>query len=205
MTAGYSYSAHGTGWRFAPPAPLRSEDPIFFSAKKEGSNAVLKWAFTGAVNLRSVAIERRSYNSGWERIWEVQTNNVQRNTGVCAFTDRGLATGTQYYYRMCSDHGPAGLRFSAEAAVYIESDRSEGTLHVFPNPVHAAGCLNIDAPEGRNAILRLIPTRGGRMVEVRLNGSSALELACYELQPGGYRVELFDGSRTSGSKILVYK
>lgn len=195
---------HGNLSRFAqispqvPTAALAS----LVSIQAESDHIDLTW-YSGGNPGMAASLYRRTQQSGWAILSQISADG----TGYLRYRDEGVATGTQYGYRLGIMESGTQI-FVGEA--WATAERLEFALGgARPNPARS-GQLNIQfvLPSSENARLELFDLTGRRVAarEVGSLGPGRHDVNLAEgahLRAGLYLVRFTQGSRVKTARAIV--
>jgi hypothetical protein len=198
MFGGEGYATNGPGklncmWAIRSSSLILPVHLTNFSGMANGKNIMLSWATAEEINFRQINLQRSMDGSDFKTIGMIEGRG-QHAPANYTYTDwnaRSLYSG-RLLYRLEMMNNDGSSEFSN--VVLIPSDKTNGQLQVFPNPV--AGRLYANKPLARSekAFLEIISAQGSVMIQSQI-----------ELQPGNNAIETDVRSLSAGVYLLVIK
>ncbi len=145
----------GTVDRTQSPLPL---DLLKFTAKKEGSNAVLDWEMAEAGKWSKYEIQRAQVDMRFKKLAEVKADEKAK---IFGWVDEAPHEGTNYY-RLKAVNKQGVFEYSYINQLHFEGSDDMNQLFVFPNPITPGASMTLT---GANQIssLTLIDAVGKRI------------------------------------------
>jgi hypothetical protein len=180
------YGQKGTG-----PLPVELAS---FSSSISGSNVTLNWKTQSELNNAGYDIERKSYNSDWNKIAYVNGSGTTNHEINYSYSDNNLPTGRYSYRLKQMDYNGTSKHYYLTNEVIIGVPGKFSLNQNYPNPFNPVTKINFELPVNTNVKLTVFDVTG-RLISEIISG---------KLYTAGYHTIEFNASLLS-SGIYFYK
>jgi CshA-type fibril repeat protein len=171
---------------------------VSFTAKKEGTVAILNWATTQEANSDRFEIEQSLNGKVWNRIGKVESSGESKVLIKYSFTDVNPVAGSENLYRLKMIDNDETFAYSRIQSVKFDGIQAD--LTVYPNPVSDKLFIRDFAQVSQVNIYDL------KGVSVYQSGSSKNgEITVSNLPTGVYTVRITRSNGLQNSQKIVVK
>jgi len=176
-----------------------------FSAKKQGSDAILHWSTSAQINTSHFVVERSLDGNGFTPLGTVNAAGNSVNVQQYTYADRNMVTANvpMVYYRLKMVDLDGKYSYSATLPLRLNGKTDELTL--LPNPVKSNTTLVITTNSSQVVNYQITST-GGKIVRTGkanlMTGTNSLPLSLTELPAGKYVLHI-KGSAINKSTSFI--
>ena len=182
----------------AVPLPV---DLLSFTAKANGTAVLLNWSVANEASLSGYVVERSADAVAFTEISKVNAHN-KGTEDAYQQTDAAPMNGANYY-RLRIQGNDGNFKYSSVQSVNITTVVSHSVM-VYPNPMTAAGMINITVnPAPASGTVRIMDQTGRMLVQQSLDHTATTQLAPGTLAAGIYLIEVTTDGQTQLSKLVV--
>ncbi|THH41355.1 T9SS type A sorting domain-containing protein [Neolewinella litorea] len=189
------------GMGCASAAPVRW---LSFTVRPGKTGMDLVWTTTAEWDHDRFIVERSADGVAFRSIAEVRHGQVTPEGTTYRFRDEQFIPGYNYYrIRQVDTDGS----FSYSEVVELMSESSDGTPHIYPNPVRSGQPLIVTVPAGWSGATVMLEMRSasGQPVVIRrlIRPGSKIEMETDGLVPGLYLVRISDRGHWVSKRVVV--
>jgi hypothetical protein len=207
-TAIPSFSDFGIGieanYTYALPVEL-----IYFSAEKNGNDALLNWATASEINNAYFDIQRSTDGVTFEKIGQVAGAGNSTETINYAYTDNTLSSvnAPVVYYRLKQVDVDNNSQYSNIASVDITTATPVfKIISMYPNPFSDHFSVSYFSPESQSVTMSIYDVRGALVSEETVTAESGMNIYSIpnaaRLANGFYTMNINAGLQNYGIKML---
>lgn len=196
---------------FTYQAPVNSTLPVVlsaFTAKKNGSQAMLNWTTDVEENVSHFVVEKSLNSKDFTDAGVVFTEGNSALRREYSFKDDLKAiTGGLVYYRLRIVDMDGKYEHSATRIIKMEADNTAKSITVYPNPVISELRITLASGWQDKAVSILFINANGQSIK-RISNSIPGQTATVnisDLVPGLYLVQVSDGHETAVQRFIKTK
>lgn len=169
-----------------------------FEAFAKGETVQLHWRSANEINFSHFDIERSPDGRTWSLLGVVPGNGSADQVRSYQFTDsHPLPLG---YYRLRETDFGGSTTFSN--IISVEQPRSEGVVHVMPNPSHGRFRVQWDLPPETTTEMTVTDATG-RLVQQQQFSDTVKEIDLTGHAPGVYTLSLRNGNMVAHRRVVL--
>jgi hypothetical protein len=191
----YIYTAFGGGTVL--PVEL-----VYFNAKLENqNNAFLEWKTSSEINNEKFVIQKSYDGVNYYEIGEILGAGNSFETNSYTFTDSDI-TSEKVYYRLKQVDFDGHFKFYETKFLSLKSN---GDLHVFPNPIAKGDAIYFNTPFEGKCSIHVYNSMGELMyVQLIPNADLNSNIEIYTTFPAGnYFIQVFNDLELFSKSIIV--
>ncbi len=204
---------NGTTWQSdvsGLPLPI---ELVYFTAKVNENNVLLKWQTATEVNNYGFEIERSTEKVGWNKIGFVEGNGTSNSPKEYSFTDDVSQSG-KYSYRLKQIDIDGSYKYSNVVEVNVGSPEKFELKANYPNPFNPTTTIEYSIPNVRakdfSPVQLIIYDVLGRKIATLVNkkqspGNYSVNFNASNLTSGIYFYTLRAGNFTATRKMILIK
>lgn len=190
-------------WVQGAPLPVELID---LRASRQGENAVLlQWSSASESDFDAYWVERSGDGQSFEAIARIEGRGAPDAGASYSYLDRGLATGTTWYYRLRMDDVDGSVHYSPLRTVEIPA--VGGAFRLWPNPARKLVFLEMDMASEAKLRVRLLDCFGREAMPAQVfdtpSKPTTFTLPLEGLAPGVYVLQVEDARQILHRQKLV--
>jgi hypothetical protein len=193
----------GGGGTGAAPLPV---ELIHFTAQAMAhTTAELNWATATEIDNSHFVIERSYDGLTFEAIDRVEGNGTSNEVLPYAYTDRGIAQGSEVvYYRLHHfDYNGTSEYSDVRTVTFDMNSLDKPSITIYPNPFTSDVYINVSTLSGAEATIRVANLSGQQLLERSLNTTQSIEKVDLSSLPKGiYFVHVTSVTGTTVVKVI---
>jgi hypothetical protein len=193
----------GGGGTGAAPLPV---ELLHFTAQAAAhTTAELNWATASETDNSHFVIERSYDAQSFEAIDRVEGNGNSDAVLHYAYTDRGIAQGSEVvFYRLHQfDYNGVSEYSDVRSVTFGIDNLDEQSIAIYPNPFTSDVYINVSTLSGAKAIIRVANLSGQQLLERSLNTTQSIEKVDLSSLPKGiYFVHVTSVTSTTVVKVI---
>ena len=172
------------------------------------NDILLQWNTATENNSSIFQIERKSLESPWNKITEIQAAGNSSTPKIYSYTDKNLRPGN-YFYRLKMIDIDGKFKYSNEIETNIAAPREYILNQNFPNPFNPTSRISFSLPKTSFTTLKIYNVLGREVQtivsEILSSGTHNYEFDGRNLNSGVYFYTLMAGNFSSTKKMILMK
>jgi hypothetical protein len=202
------YTCFTTNLNLSLPVEL-----ISFSSSVSGNEAILKWTTATEVNNYGFEIERKSENSGWQKIGFVSGSGNSNSPHSYSFTDQPNS-GTSFSYRIKQLDNNGQFEYYDAITISLASTNGTKLLQNSPNPFNPSTSIKFYVPQSVDVTIKIYNILGAEVTTLVNKAVSSCYHVAYwngkdnygnSVSSGVYLYRLTAGNFTETKKMNLLK